>query len=102
MADLAVMTEERMATVAAVVLAVVWVLRRVGPGVWARVPERWRWVVPLLIGTAAAVTDSAARGASSRELLAAAVAGVLGGLGASGAHEALKASPLPYARKPDA
>lgn len=90
------MTEQRMAAVAGVVLAIVWVLRRVSPALWERVPPAWRWAVPVLTGVAASVTEAAQAGADARGVLVAVASGVLGGLGASGLHEALRASPLPY------
>lgn len=85
---------------AALVLMLALQFVRKGPAwlaaLWTRVPNGWRFVGPLLMGAATAFVGAYSSGATLRQALAAAVAGVLGiGLPASGLHAWVKESPLP-------
>jgi xanthine/uracil/vitamin C permease (AzgA family) len=89
--------------VAAVALgALVYAWRRFAPALWARVPDGWRWLPPVLIAGAAGFTEAFQRGLGWRDALGAAVSAGFGiGLTAMGGHSLLKESKLPYGRKPD-
>lgn len=62
---------------------------------WFKIPDGWRWLVPVLSGAATAFTTAFASGATFPMALAAIVGGVLGiGTPAMGLHAALKESPV--------
>lgn len=61
---------------------------------WFKVPDGWRWLVPVLTGAATAFTAAFAQGVSFQMALVAIVGGVLGiGTPSMGLHAALKESP---------
>lgn len=62
---------------------------------WFKIPDGWRWVVPVGSGAVTAFTTAFAQGATFPMALAAIVGGILGiGTPAMGAHAALKESPV--------
>jgi len=88
------------AAVTFVVGALSYALRR-APGaraLWARVPDRWRWLVPFALAALAAYAEALQSGRSYREAAALAFAAWLA---AMGGHKGLSDMPfLPYGEKP--
>ncbi len=65
--------------------------------IWARIPDGWRFAVPMLSGAAVAFVAAYSDGQPLSAALAAAVGGALTiGLGSMGAAAALKESPVPW------
>lgn len=67
---------------------------------WARIPDKWQWLVPIALAGAAGALPALTSG----NLKAAGIAFISAagaGLGATGIHQSLKASPLPYGNTTD-
>lgn len=86
-------TTSTYALIATLVGFVIWLARKASPATWAKIPTRWRWVVPITLAGLAAFAEAYQFGRPWQHAL---LLGIGAGLAAAGGHHALLDSPLPY------
>lgn len=80
--------------------AVVFLWQRLAPSLWKRIPERWRWAVPVALGAMYGFLRAFDEDdPPAVALVRAAVAAVTAGLAAAGGHHALSDMPIRYGEK---
>lgn len=86
-------TTSTYALIATLVGFVIWIARKASPATWAKIPTRWRWIVPITLAGLAAFAEAYQFGRPWHHAL---LLGLGAGLAAAGGHHALLDSPLPY------
>lgn len=76
-------------------------LKRVRPEAWEKIPKRYRFLLPMLIGYGETVTTALLSGVPLQESLITGLFGVYEGVASMAVHQGAKASPLPYGTKKD-
>jgi hypothetical protein len=83
--------------VAIFLLLMLW--KKAKPDLWKKIPKRWQWVIPVLVGFLSCFAASLAAGNAWADSALRGFLGTLEGFFAMGIHHGLKTSALPYGVK---
>lgn len=87
-------TTSTYALIASLVVFTLWLGRKASPATWAKIPPRWRWVVPVLVAGGMAFAEAQQSGRPWKHAL---IGALCAGLTASGGHHMLSDVPfIPY------